>query len=539
MNIERQLMPETGPTPAARIRLVNDRAPQPRGQYVLYWMQTSRRLHHNHALDYAAAWARQWHKPLVVYEGLKRNYPWANARHHTFVLQGMRDNAAAARRLGVTYWPFVETPDFSGHGLLRRLAAAACLVVSDDYPAYIVPAHLQALAQAIDVPLVAVDSNGLIPLRQLGPLPAAAAHLRPRWHRQFPAAWQQRAQPVPDLPADVRRIVDPPFPVWNVEQDISATVAHLDVDPSVAPVAATAGGTVAGQARLRHFLAVGLPRYAQQRNLPNDPAQGAASGLSPYLRWGHISVQEVVEAVLGPNWSTAELNMAASGRREGFFCPNANVNAFLDELLIWRDVGYVWHRFFREQVLHGQPGGTHSWHHGPQPPHFHFARWDFSPQPQDPLALVLPSWAYSTLQRHASDRRQHCYSLEQFEAADTHDPLWNAAQQELRLTGRIHNYLRMLWGKKVLEWSATPQQAYYILEHLNNKYALDGRDPNSYTGILWCFGLFDRPWAPERPIYGVVRYMSSDNTARKFPLQGYYDYVARLAASVGMRFATD
>lgn len=149
------------------------------------------------------------------------------------------------------------------------------------------------------------------------------------------------------------------------------------------------------------------------------------------------------------------------------------------------------------------------------------------------MALVLPKWAYTTLQQHATDPRPYCYTPEQFEHADTHDPLWNAAQQELRLTGRIHNYLRMLWGKKVLEWSPSPLQAYLTLEHLNNKYALDGRDPNSYTGILWCFGLFDRPWTPERPVFGKVRYMSSENTARKFSLNGYYEYVSRLSAASG------
>jgi len=524
-----------GRTSPDRIRRMNDRSPDPGGRYVLYWMQSSRRLQCNHALDVAGHWAVQMRKPLVLYEGLKRNYPWSNARLHMFALQGMRDNASAARQYGLTYWPFVETPDYPGHGLLRRLAAEACLVVTDDYPAYIVPAQIQALATAIAVPLLCVDSNGLVPLRQLGPLPGATAHLRPRWHRCFPQAWQQRARHVPDFPAPVRQTVEPPFPTWDVQQDPAQALPHLGVDMSVPPVTSTPGGTQAGQARLRHFVAYQLSRYADQRNQPDDPQRGAASGLSPYLRWGHLSIQEVVEAVLGPDWSLQELDMTATGRREGFFSRDPNLNAFLDEALIWRDVGYVWHYFFRPQVLAqtGQPAGTISWHTGTQPPHFHFARWDFSPDPSDPLALVLPKWAYTTLQQHATDPRPYCYTPEQFEHADTHDPLWNAAQQELRLTGRIHNYLRMLWGKKVLEWSPSPLQAYLTLEHLNNKYALDGRDPNSYTGILWCFGLFDRPWTPERPVFGKVRYMSSENTARKFSLNGYYEYVSRLSAASG------
>jgi deoxyribodipyrimidine photo-lyase len=134
----------------------------------------------------------------------------------------------------------------------------------------------------------------------------------------------------------------------------------------------------------------------------------------------------------------------------------------------------------------------------------------------------------ATLDKHASDRRDYLYTPEQWEAADTHDDLWNAAQIELMATGRIQNYLRMLWGKKVIEWSASPAEAYATLEHLNNKYALDGRDPNSYTGILWCFGLYDRPWPPERKVFGNVRYMSSENTAKKFKLSEYYSYVHNL-----------
>jgi len=138
----------------------------------------------------------------------------------------------------------------------------------------------------------------------------------------------------------------------------------------------------------------------------------------------------------------------------------------------------------------------------------------------------LPPWARQTLQEHAGDRRSHLYSLDQFEAAVTHDPLWNAAQRQLVQEGRMHNYLRMLWGKKILEWTPQPQEALAILIELNNKYALDGRDPNSYSGIFWCLGRYDRAWGPERPVYGKVRYMSSENTARKVRVQAYLERYA-------------
>ena len=195
-------------------------------------------------------------------------------------------------------------------------------------------------------------------------------------------------------------------------------------------------------------------------------------------------------------WTPDELRLHNRGKREGFFCDDPDVNSFLDEALTWRDVGFQWHWSRRADAAS--------------------------------LETALPAWALQTLGAHAADPRPSLYTADELENGATHDPLWNAAQRELVTTGTIHNYLRMLWGKKVLEWSASPAEAYRTLEHLNNKYALDGRDPNSYTGILWCFGLFDRPWPPERKVFGSVRYMSSENTARKFDVKPYYAYVEGL-----------
>ncbi len=508
----------------SRIRAANDRPANLAGKYVLYWPQMFRRLHSNHAFDHAVRLAIEWKKPLVVYEALKLNYPWANARHHTFILQGMRDNAAAAKKLGVSYWPFVETPDNSGRGLVRTLAADACALVTDDYPAYIVPAHNHAIAAKCDVPVVVVDGNSLVPLAKLGLAVSAAAHLRPRIHKQFAEAWRNRAIAEPELPNLVKANLAAPFTPWDTTQDISAFVGSLPLDQSVTPIADREGGTVAGRAALREFVTHKLNRYGEGRSQPDSPERSAASGLSPHLHYGHISIQEVVEAVLGNDWTPAELNTSASGKREDFFTRVASVNSFLDEAITWRDVGYQWH-FAKAASLRPNANSLNvSWQTGEQP-HFNFETFDFSPGGERTLEVVLLDWTKATLRNHEADAREHLYRLDEFEAAETHDPLWNAAQQELVATGSMHNYLRMLWGKKVLEWSKTPAEAYAVLEYLNNKYALDGRDPNSYTGILWCFGLFDRPWAPERKIFGTVRYMSSDNTAKKFKLGGYYEYV--------------
>jgi deoxyribodipyrimidine photo-lyase len=164
-----------------------------------------------------------------------------------------------------------------------------------------------------------------------------------------------------------------------------------------------------------------------------------------------------------------------------------DAEAFLDQLITWRELGY------------------NMCNHLP-----HYNRYE-----------SFPAWAQETLDRHRNDTRTYLYGLDQFENAETHDPLWNASQRQLLREGRLHNYLRMLWGKKILEWTQTPEEALDIMIHLNNKYGLDGRNPSSYTGISWILGRYDRPWAPERPVFGRIRYMSSQNTARKLRLKQY------------------
>jgi deoxyribodipyrimidine photo-lyase len=491
----------------ARLRRLNEARTNPRGAYVLYWMQASRRLQRNHALDYALLCAAQHAKPLVVYEGLRLDYPWASRRLHRFVLEGMRDNAAAAKATGFTYWPFVEGPERPARGLVAALSRRAALVVTDDFPCFVVPDQTAALVRRAEVPVFAVDSCSVVPLSLLGPPVAAAAHLRPRIHRAFAEAWAHRAAARPAPPKARGRGLEPPLQPWD-PASLEPTLASLSFRSDVPPVAGAPGGSRAARKRLREFVTRRLPGYAEARSVPQSPSDGHASGLSPYLHFGHVSIEEVVGAALSSSgrWTPHELRLDNRGKREGFFHDDPDVNAFLDEALVWRDVGHHWHVTRRRDT--------------------------------ESLDRALPAWALATLRAHAADRRAYVYPPEAWEAAETHDPLWNAAQRELVATGTIHNYLRMLWGKKVLEWSRTPEEAYATLVHLNNKYALDGRDPNSWTGILWCFGLFDRPWAPERPVLGVLRYMSSENTARKFDLRPYLEYVDGLPSVAEARGKT-
>jgi deoxyribodipyrimidine photo-lyase len=512
-----------------RIRSANDRPIDESGGYVLYWCQMYRRWDRNHALDVAVTKARDLGKPLVVYEGLKLNYPWASARMHAFMLEGMVESAKRAGELGIHYWPFVETPGNDGRGLVRKLCKNACLLVTDDYPQYIVPAQIRAVAAKVDVAVWAVDGNSLVPLKLLGPPTAAAAHLRPKIRKLFAESWKHRATAEPDFEG-VRgpKSLAAPFELWQPPADLVAFVKGLPIDQSVPPLAGSPGGATEAHLVLKDFLKFKLDRYAEERSLPDDPKRNSASGLSPHLRHGHISIQEVVEETLGTNWTLDEINPKATGR-DDYWCRDANVNSFLDEAITWRDVGMQWNYARSVQCSVFSVQKRKSWQSEGDRPAFNFETYDFSPLgEQGTLRGVLPEWAMRTLDEHTPDKREFEYTLEQFENADTHDDLWNAAQTELVATGRIHNYLRMLWGKKVLEWSRTPEEAYRTLEHLNNKYAIDGRDPNSYSGILWCFGLYDRPWPPERPVFGKIRFMSSDNTGRKFKLKGYLEYTDRL-----------
>jgi deoxyribodipyrimidine photo-lyase len=483
-----------------RIRRVNGAPIRPDRGYVLYWMIAARRTRFNFALDRAVAHARELKRPLVVFEPLRCGYPWASDRLHAFVMQGMRDNARALAGTRALYYPFVErTPD-SGKGLLKRLSTDAAVVVTDDFPAFFLPRMIAAAGRALDVALEAVDGNGLLPLAATDRVFTTAASFRRFLHKTLPDHLQETAFPAEDVLAGARlaaktELTDAVLKKWPSANDLLAanlknlkgtkkTLADLPIDHGVGPVLTHGGQSAAGRV-LTEFLDDRLARYADERN---EPERDASSGLSPYLHFGHISVHEIFATLMTrERWTTRSIRPKAVGRREGWWGASAAAESFLDELITWREIGY--------NMCH--------------------LRADYDRYES------LPSWARATLEAHARDRRPHRYTREQFESGGTHDALWNAAQHQLVREGRMHNYLRMLWGKKILEWSPSPRAALTTMIHLNNKYALDGRDPNSYSGIFWTLGRYDRPWGPEREIFGTIRYMSSENTARKLRVKNY------------------
>ncbi len=475
--------------PQERVRSVNDIGVRREADYVVYWMTAFRRTGWNFALDYAVEQAEELGKPLVVFEALRIDYPWASDRFHTFMINGMADNARAMLDSTVAYYPYIEPAPGAGKRLLAALAKRACLIVADDYPAFFLPKALEA-AGRLSVAMVAVDSNGLLPIYWSDNTFPTAYSFRRYLQTELldhlvsvPLAEPLREAGLPQasLPQDVVER----WPAATEEElnEPAALCARLSIDHTVLP--ATRGGSVAAGRQVEAFIESRLERYIEDRNHPD---RDATSRLSPYLHFGHISTHEVFTRVAQrEGWSLGLLGQRAVGKREGWWGMSRSAEAFLDQLVTWRELGF----------------------------NMCATRDDYDAYES------LPEWALTTLAEHENDPREYVYSLAQFERAETHDPLWNAAQGELVETGRIHNYLRMLWGKKILEWTASPREALSTMIELNNKYALDGRDPNSYSGIFWVLGRYDRAWGPERPVFGKVRYMSSQNTKRKLRLRDY------------------
>ena len=485
--------------PDIRIQAVNTVPVRADGTFVLYWMTAARRAAWNYGLDRAIEHAIKLGKPLVVLEPLRIGYRWASDRLHRFVLDGMADNRRAFAGSGILYHPYVEPAPDAGRELLLALSLDACVVVTDDFPAFFLPRMVRRAGQLLSgaerpVRLEAVDSSGIFPIRAAGKPFHRAFDLRRFLQKEIrpflslaPSAEPLSADlvPISELPSGIEERWPAASP--DLLGDDAGQLARLDIDHTVLPVPYR-GGRSEGERVLTRFLEHRLPVYESR----NQPEQSAASGLSPYLHFGHVSSHEVLSGLAqAEGWSPTQVSDSTAGKRSGWWGMSAPAESFLDQLVTWRELGL--------NACVESPD--------------QYADYE-----------SLPEWARTTLEDHALDPRPHVYSLDDFESAATHDPLWNAAQNQLRIEGRIHNYLRMLWGKKILHWSESPRAALEIMIGLNDKYAVDGRDPNSYSGIQWVLGRYDRPWGPERPVFGKIRYMSSANTRRKVRVRAYVDH---------------
>lgn len=484
--------------PASRIRRLNQQPVRPGREFILYWMISARRLRSNFALQHAVDLALELGRPLMILEALRCDYPGANDRLHQFILDGMYANRRAARRSRALHFAYVEPSTRHGSQLLPALATHACAIVTDWYPAFFLPHMTDAAARKADVALDAVDSNGLIPLAAHGRAFATARSYRAFVQKHLaehltafpedaPLARLARAPRMTAAPSNIAKR-------WPEATDQLLTgrvsaLATLPINHAIAAVA-TRGGHDAGARLLRTFVAEKLATYGRDHNHPDADA---TSHLSPYLHFGHVSAHEVFAAVMThERWTTRRLTARRGGARDGWWGVSAAAEHFLDQLVVWRELS--------------------------------FNGCEYIPRYAD--VESLPDWAKETMRKHARDRRPAHYSLDELERAETTDQVWNAAQRQLVRDGWFHGYLRMLWGKKIYEWSKDGAEALARMQSLMDRYSLDGRDPNSYAGYTWVLGRYDRPW-PERPVFGTLRCMTSASAQRKLKMKAYLRRYAR------------
>ncbi len=425
-----------------------------KGDYVLYWMQQSQRVFWNHALEYAIRQANELGLPLVVFFGLTGNFPEANLRHYTFMLQGLAEVQTSLWKSGIAMTVRKISPET---GALELSRGASLLVTDRGYLA-LQRQWRDRVAQNALCRVVQVESDVIVPIEKASNREQySAGTLRPRLHRlidHYLCGFTHGKVKKDSLGLKLDSLD---------LGDTGSVLALLDIDPTVAPIEWLRGGTSTAVRRLKDFIEKKLDRFHEIRN---EPSLDYASHMSPYLHFGQISPLQIAMEVLKTGSPGSE--------------------SFLEELIVRRELSMNFVYYNPHYTSYG----------------------------------CLPEWARKTLMEHKLDRREYLYSLELLERAQTHDPYWNAAQRELVLRGKMQGYMRMYWGKKILEWSRLPEEAYDTALYLNNRYSLDGRDANGYAGVAWCFGKHDRAWS-ERKVYGKVRYMNDRGLERKFDMKSY------------------
>ncbi|QDT05020.1 Deoxyribodipyrimidine photo-lyase [Rubripirellula lacrimiformis] len=448
---------------AERVRVVHDVPVDRQGQFVLYWMRSAIRADENPALNIAIEFANRIKKPLLVYQGLSQRYPYASDRHHSFILQGARDVQQEFADRNIQYALHVERPGrCQPH--LRTLAGRAACVITEDMPVEPIRRWTAILCRGLHCPVVAVDTACVVPMRIVGRSYERAFEFRDATK----ALYQERTAASPadvEMDCTANSSVSLPFEPMDLQRvEIADLVSQCKIDHSIHPVADTVGGSQAGYARWMKFRDTALANYDQLRN---DALVDGVSRMSPYLHYGMVAPTKIA--------------------RQAAADSNSGAKKFLDELLIWRELAYGF-CFYRRD--HGR-------------------------------LSALPDWAIETLREHESDRRESNYSWEQMARGRTGDSLWDSAQRSLLIQGQLHNNVRMTWGKAILNWTPDAKHALDRIIDLNHRYALDGRDPASYGGILWCLGQFDRPFQPPQPILGTVRSRSTTEHAKRLDVEAF------------------
>ncbi|HEX2729663.1 MAG TPA: deoxyribodipyrimidine photo-lyase [Rubrobacteraceae bacterium] len=432
------------------------------GEYVLYWMQSSQRAEYNHALEYAVQQANDLGQRLLVVFGLTDDYPEANLRHYAFMLEGLKDVEDALKKRGIKFAVCKGSPD----EVALDAGRDASLIVTDR--GYLRPQRewRERVAKEAKCRVIQVESDVVVPVELAsGKQEHAARTLRPKIH-EYLEDFLVELKPTKLEKQSLNMKVD------GLDlSDIEKVLDDMDLDRSVGALSHLyRGGVSEAKKMFREFLKKSFGDYDANRN---QPQTDFVSHMSKYLHFGHVS----------PIWLALEAENSGAGEK--------NIDSFTEELIVRRELTMNFVHYTKDYDSYS----------------------------------CLPDWAKKTLEEHKKDEREHTYTRNQLESAETHDEYWNAAMKEMVHTGYMHNYMRMYWGKKILEWSETPEYAYRTTLYLNNKYFLDGRDPNSYANVAWVFGQHDRGWT-ERAVYGKVRYMSAGGLERKSKPAQYIEKVA-------------
>ena len=444
-----------------RLTVRRDGVPKPDGAVVVYWMQRAERGVDNPALDIAVEAANVLGLPVVAFFSGLSNFPHAVLRHYVFLNEGLRDAEEDLRERNVSF-VLRNAPHEDRLRFFKDVNAA--LVVGDENPMRVPEGWRKEVEEKFDGPFWTVDADVIVPTKRYEKAPYAAYTVRSRMWKMLPEYLEESTNP------HAKHTWRKPAGFQSDDPQADMTAGWKDLDRSVGEVNELPGGAHAAEARLKKFVSSMLPNYSRDRN---HPETDGTSVLSPYLHFGHVSPLRIY----------LEIEKAATADPQ----LRESADSFLDEMVTWRELSIAWVRL---------------------DPHYD--------QPE-----TAEAWARATVARHAGDKREHLYTVEQMERAQTYDELWNAAQRQMVRRGWMHNYMRMYWAKKVLEWSPSNPKAMETLIYLNDKYFLDGRDPGGYAGIAWAvYGKFDRAWG-ERPVFGKIRYMSGASTGKKFDSKAY------------------
>jgi deoxyribodipyrimidine photo-lyase len=449
-----------------RVKVINRRQFNRNGKYIIYWMSHSHRANFNHSLEFAIELSNQSGKPLFVYFPITDKYKHSNARYYKFMLDGILEAKKSVEERGIKF--AIEKVNDIKQRIIELSENAYALITDKAYLKYYRKLN-KYIADRLDVPVYEIESDVCVPVEIASDKQEPYAFtFRKKIYSLFDKYIIELKPRAPKI-----KSVSFDFGIEEITFNNSLEIFNiLNIDKSVS-LSPFVGGYSQARKYLEEFIEKKLHRYKEFRSHPELDYQ---SNLSPYLHFGQISPIEVVLEVL-----------SKYGRND------ENVDSFFNELIVWRELA---RNFCYYNPNYNQYEG-------------------------------IPDWAKETLEEHKNDKREYIYTIEELENAKTHDEYWNSAQLELLKTGKMHNYMRMYWCKKLIEWTDDPKKAFDIACYLNDKYELDGRDPNGYAGISWCFGTHDRPWK-ERKIFGKIRYMSASGLEAKFDIKKYVEKVKNL-----------